>query len=146
MLDHFGGSCYSGKASCVLTYSPGPWGGTRGAMAILPVLHELGALPVSKMCHLAAPAELLTEEGNASGEHRMLNQVPQMLDQLEWFACAMKAQRDTLGLWTCPEAMSLKTVVFMGSARNTVPPRGGAQRLGTRVLKHVEKVLASRSK
>ena len=29
MLDHFGGSNYSGKPSGIVTYSNGPWGGTR---------------------------------------------------------------------------------------------------------------------
>lgn len=38
----------------------------------------------------------------------------------------------------------LKTVVFMGSARNVTPPWGGDSRLGDRVLKHVLSVLKSR--
>jgi NAD(P)H-dependent FMN reductase len=38
----------------------------------------------------------------------------------------------------------LKTVVFMGSARNVVPPWGGDSRLGDRVLKYVESALRGR--
>jgi chromate reductase, NAD(P)H dehydrogenase (quinone) len=39
----------------------------------------------------------------------------------------------------------LKTVVFMGSAKNVTPPWGGDARLGDRVLKHVKATLESRS-
>ncbi len=99
MLDHFGGSNYAGKPSGIVTYSPGPFGGARASIAIQPVLHELGALPVSKMVHLASPTEILNEDGTPSGDHRMLNQLPAMLDQLEWMACAMKSQREATGLW-----------------------------------------------
>mmetsp|Transcript_38950 Transcript_38950/g.91573 ORF Transcript_38950/g.91573 Transcript_38950/m.91573 type:complete len:227 (-) Transcript_38950:103-783(-) len=100
MLDHFGGSNYSGKPSGIVTYSNGPWGGARCAMSIQPVLHELGCLPVSKMVHLPAPQELLKEDGAAVDDtHRMLKQLPGMLDQLEWMAVAMKTQRDATGLW-----------------------------------------------
>ena len=41
--------------------------------------------------------------------------------------------------------MILKLIVFMGSARNVIPPWGGDARLGTRVLNHVKTVLGSRS-
>ena len=49
MIDHFGGSNFAQKASAIVTYSPGPWGGMRCAMTLQPILHELGALPVSKL-------------------------------------------------------------------------------------------------
>lgn len=39
----------------------------------------------------------------------------------------------------------LKTVVFMGSAKNISPPWGGDARLGDRVLKHVKTTIESRS-
>ena len=40
---------------------------------------------------------------------------------------------------------TLKTVVFMGSARNVVPPWGGDKRLGDRVLKYVCDAVEKRS-
>merc|ERR1712050_749872 len=49
VMGHFGGSCYAGKPSAICTYSPGPWGGQRGALGICVMCHELGCLPVSKM-------------------------------------------------------------------------------------------------
>lgn len=41
--------------------------------------------------------------------------------------------------------VTLKTVVFMGSAKDVLPPWGGSKRLGDRVLTHVKSVLAART-
>ena len=38
----------------------------------------------------------------------------------------------------------LKLVIFMGSARDSLPPWGGTERLGTRVLKWVQSKLGER--
>merc|ERR1712227_584758 len=46
MMGHFGGSRYAKKASGMITYSPGPYGGARGAVALRPFLSELGCLPL----------------------------------------------------------------------------------------------------
>ena len=68
-----------GQASGIVTYSDGPWGGTRCAVVLQPVLHELGCLPVSKMVHLPSPQELLSEDGDAIDDtHRMLKQLPEI--------------------------------------------------------------------
>lgn len=97
-MGHFGGSCYSCKPSAIVTYSPGPWGGMRAAMSIQVMCHELGCLPVSKLCGIPTVADLLTEEGVPKDpESRMLKQLPAMLTQLEWMAVAMKRQRDETG-------------------------------------------------
>lgn len=40
---------------------------------------------------------------------------------------------------------TLKTVIFMGSARNVVPAWGGDSRTGDRVLKWVKQTLAERN-
>ena len=42
-------------------------------------------------------------------------------------------------------SITLKTVVFLGSARNVIPPWGGDARLGDRVTNYVKSVLATRS-
>lgn len=100
MLDHFGGSNFNAKPSGIITYSPSPWGGARGAITLQPILHELGALPVSAMVHLPGCGDLFAEDGTPSDPaHRMLNQLPKMLTQLEWMALAMKTQRDAIGTW-----------------------------------------------
>jgi NAD(P)H-dependent FMN reductase len=100
VMGHFGGSCYAAKPSAILTYSPGPFGGVRAAMSICNMCHELGCLPVSKLCGLAAVDKLLDSNGTPmAGSESMLKQFPDMLDQLEWMAVAMKRQRDETGMW-----------------------------------------------
>jgi chromate reductase len=94
VMGHFGGSCYKAKPSAVVTYSPGPWGGMRAAIPICTMCHELGCLPVSKLCGIPLVTELLKEDGSPiDPDHRMLKQLPEMLTQLEWMAVAMKKQR-----------------------------------------------------
>lgn len=99
VMGHFGGSCFKAKPSAILTYSPGPWGGQRGAICIVAMTHELGCLPVSKMTGLPLVSSLLNEDGTpVDPSHRMLKQLPEMLTQLEWMAVAMKNQRESTGV------------------------------------------------
>jgi NAD(P)H-dependent FMN reductase len=98
LMGHFGGSCYACKPSAVVTYSPGPWGGIRAARSIQLLAHELGCLPVSKSCAFPLGTELLNEDGTpVDPSHRMLKQLPTMLNQLDWMAVAMKRQRELTG-------------------------------------------------
>ena len=98
LMGHFGGSCYACKPSAIVTYSSGPWGGMRAAMGIQIMCHELGCIPVSKLCGVPSVSDILNEDGTAKDkENRMLKQLPGMLTQLEWMAVAMKRQRDETG-------------------------------------------------
>ena len=52
------------------------------------------------MVHLPDPSALLDASGApVDPSARMLAQLPAMLNQLEWMATAMKAQREACGLW-----------------------------------------------
>ena len=83
------------QVSAIVTYSPGPWGGMRAAMALQPLLHELGCLPVSKLCGFPTVADIFNEDGTPKDpENRMLKQLPAMLGQLEWAAIAFGNMRD----------------------------------------------------
>lgn len=42
MINHFGSSTFSFKPSAIVSYSAGQWGGTRAAIALRPILSELG--------------------------------------------------------------------------------------------------------
>ena len=98
MMGHFGGSCYSCKPSAIVTYSVAPLGGSRAQIALQPMLHELGCLPVSKMVAIPTASETLKEDGTFTDpENRLSSQLPGMLDQLEWMANAMKNHRDANG-------------------------------------------------
>lgn len=98
MMGHFGGSNYAYKPSATVCYSPGPSGGARVAMALRPFLSELGCLPVSKLTLLPEPAALLRDDGApVDAAARPLKQLPAMLAELEWFAVALRKQRDSCG-------------------------------------------------
>lgn len=98
LMGHYGGSNYKCKPSGIVTYSSGPWGGMRAAMAIQVMCHELGCLPVSKLCGLPSVSDLLESDGAPKDpDHRMLKQLPDLLTQMEWMAVAMKNQREKTG-------------------------------------------------
>lgn len=98
LMGHFGGSLYKCKPSGIVTYSPGPFAGMRAAMGIQVMCHELGCLPVSKLVGIPTVADFFNEDGSAKDpEARMLKQLPDLLDQLEWMAVAMKSQREKTG-------------------------------------------------
>lgn len=100
IMGHFGGSCYITKPCGIVTYSPGPWGGQRGALSIVTMTHGLGCLPVSKMVGYPLVASIFDEDGTPiDPEHSMLEQLPEMLSQLEWIAVAMKNQKEKVGSW-----------------------------------------------
>jgi NAD(P)H-dependent FMN reductase len=98
IMGHFGGSLYKCKPSGIITYSNGPFAGMRAAISIQVMCHELGCLPVSKLCGVPAVSDILEKDGTPKDpSHRMLKQLPDLMDQLEWMAVAMKNQRDTTG-------------------------------------------------
>jgi NAD(P)H-dependent FMN reductase len=91
IMGHFGGSNYKGKPSAIVSYSPSPWGGARGAVALRPFLSELGCLPVSAMTHLPTAGALFAADGTPKDcDARVHHQLPKMLAQLEWTAMALK--------------------------------------------------------
>ena len=56
--------------------------------------HELGCLPVSKLCGIGLVSDVLESDGKPKdAEARTLKQLPELLTQLEWLAVAMKSQR-----------------------------------------------------
>jgi NAD(P)H-dependent FMN reductase len=96
LFNHFGSSFFSFKPSAIVSYSAGQWGGTRAAIALRPILSELGCLPVSAMIHIAKAQEVLNENGVPA----TTDEVPswdQYLDrcfsQLEWWGQATKEHR-----------------------------------------------------
>jgi chromate reductase len=98
VMGHFGGSLYKCKPSGIITYSPGPFAGMRGAMGIQVMCHELGCLPVSKLVGIPAVSDMLEADGTPKDPaDRMLKQLPALLDQVEWMAVAMKNQREKTG-------------------------------------------------
>jgi chromate reductase, NAD(P)H dehydrogenase (quinone) len=96
LLNHFGSSIFSFKPSAIVSYSAGQWGGTRAAIALRPILSELGCLPVSAMIHIAKAQDVLDENGvpvapeNVKSWDRYLDRC---FSQLEWWGQATKQHR-----------------------------------------------------
>lgn len=99
MISHFGGSCYACKPSGIVTYSPGPLGGARAAVALRPFLSELGCIPVSKMACFSMVGDIFEQDGSVKDENsRQLKQLDALLNQLEWWTIACANQRDASGV------------------------------------------------
>lgn len=98
ILNHFGSSVFSFKSSAIVSYSAGQWGGTRAAIALRPVLSELGCLPVSAMIHIPNAASVVDEDGRIMGgmdeEEKWSSYTGRCLGQLEWWGDAAKSQRE----------------------------------------------------
>jgi len=105
ILNHFGSSVFSFKPSAIVSYSAGQWGGTRAALALRPVLSELGCLPVSAMIHIPRVSSVLDEHGQvivpSKGENeetRTARQwesyVDRCFSQLEWWGDAARRHKE----------------------------------------------------
>lgn len=97
ILNHFGSSKFSFKPSAIVSYSAGQWGGTRAAIAMRPILSELGCLPVSAMIHIPEAQTVLDETGHVTGDETTLQRwdsyVDRCFSQLEWWGGAAAKHR-----------------------------------------------------
>ena len=96
IFNHFGSSIFSFKPSAIVSYSAGQWGGTRAAIALRPVLSELGCLPVSAMVHVPKAQEVFEEDGSLKSpeeEKEWEGYLNRCIYQLEWWGHACKDHR-----------------------------------------------------
>ena len=99
-MNYFGGSMYAQKASGIVTYSAGLWGGARCGVALRAYLSELGCLPVSATCQVTSawkPNTFDPESGLLREDHMGTKLCDRMLDQLTWQANAMRMARENEG-------------------------------------------------
>lgn len=95
-MGHFGGSCYAFKASLIVTYSLGQYGGVRAGMSLRPFLSELGCLPVSSILSYPKVNEVFDPKGrfkDGQDAKRWNNYAGKCIAQLEWVGSAMKLHR-----------------------------------------------------
>jgi len=93
LLNHFGSSTFSFKPSAIVSYSAGQWGGTRAAIALRPILSELGCLPVSAMIHIPKAHEILDEDGSIVDAEQWEGYTDRCFSQLEWWGVAALQHR-----------------------------------------------------
>ncbi|KAL3918193.1 MAG: hypothetical protein SGARI_007528 [Bacillariaceae sp.] len=95
VLNHFGSSTFSFKPSAIVSYSAGQWGGTRAAIALRPILSELGCLPVSAMIHLPEAQDILDSDGiPVQDEERWQQYTDRCFSQLEWWGDAARKHKE----------------------------------------------------
>ncbi|VEU34313.1 unnamed protein product [Pseudo-nitzschia multistriata] len=95
VLNHFGSSVFSFKPSAIVSYSAGQWGGTRAAIALRPILSELGALPVSAMIHIPNAQDAIDDDGTPTTDpKRWKEYCGRCFSQLEWWADAAKNHKE----------------------------------------------------
>lgn len=96
VLNHFGSSVFSFKPSAIVSYSAGQWGGTRAAIALRPILSELGCLPVSAMVHIPVAQSVLDEDGKVlpkQSSDQWDGYLDRCFSQLEWWGQAAMRHR-----------------------------------------------------
>ena len=94
---NFAGSAFSYKPSAIVAYSAGRWGGTRAAVALRPVLSELGCLPVSAMVQVARASDVFDEDGEVVGGEEKRKEweryAGRTWSQLEWWGMAARDRK-----------------------------------------------------
>jgi NAD(P)H-dependent FMN reductase len=92
LLDYFLEE-YFWRPSGIVCYSQGAFGGVRAAMQLRMTLAELGMSSVPSLMPIPSIARALTEDGTPA-EARLTKSMARFLDEFEWYARALKAERD----------------------------------------------------
>jgi len=92
LLDHFLEE-YFYKPSAIVCYSAGPFGGVRAAVALRPMLAELGMSSIPSMYPIPRVQDAFEEDG-APRDPAQVRRIGRFLDEMEWYARAMKVARE----------------------------------------------------
>ena len=91
LLDHFLEE-YFWKPSAIVCYSAGAFGGVRAAMQLRMMLAELGTVSIPSIFPVPKVQEAFAEDGTPH-DPKTHERVQKFLDELEWYACALRAAR-----------------------------------------------------
>jgi NAD(P)H-dependent FMN reductase len=91
LLDHFLEE-YFFRPSAIVCYSAGSFGGVRAAMQLRMTLAELGTVTIPSLFPVPKVQSAFDEDGTAL-DPSYDKRVQRFLDELEWFAQALKAAR-----------------------------------------------------
>jgi NAD(P)H-dependent FMN reductase len=92
LLDHYQ-SEYLYKPSAIITYSAGPFGGVRALVNMRGIMAELGSPAIPSAFPVSAVFKAFDDDGNAVDE-AYNERVGKFLDEYEWYARALKRERD----------------------------------------------------
>jgi NAD(P)H-dependent FMN reductase len=117
LLDHFLEE-YFWKPSAIVCYSAGAFGGVRAAMQLRMMLAELGMVSIPSIFPVPKVQDAFAEDGTPH-DPKTHEHVQKFLDELEWYAWALRAARDR------PQGRS------ECAAEQLVPKAVGPQQAGT---------------
>lgn len=101
ILDHFLEE-YFWKPSGIVSYSAGSFGGVRAAVALREMLAELGMSSIPSTLPVPRVREAFDEEGKPSDAEAWNKRAARFLDELEWYAHALRDARVRDGKDMCP--------------------------------------------
>src|SRR4029450_11721680 len=81
------------KRSAIVCYSAGPFGGMRAAMQLRMMLAELGTVSIPSIFPVPRVQDAFAEDGTPCNP-QIRERVQKFLDELEWYACALRDARD----------------------------------------------------
>lgn len=84
---------YFWKPSAIVCYSAGPFGGVRAAMTLRAMLAELGTSSIPSLLPIPKVQSAFDDDGKPVDE-TYLQRAAKFLDELEWYAYAMKTARE----------------------------------------------------
>jgi NAD(P)H-dependent FMN reductase len=91
LLDHFLEE-YLWRPSAIVCYSAGPYGGVRAAMQLRAMLCELGMPSIPSLLPVPRVQDTFDIEGRSQDE-AFARRASRFLDELEWYASALKVAR-----------------------------------------------------
>ncbi len=92
LLDHFLEE-YFRKPSGIVCYSAGAFGGVRAAMALRPMLAEMGMSSIPSVFPISTVQHAFDEEGTPKDEGYH-GRAARFLDELDWYAYALRDARN----------------------------------------------------
>lgn len=92
IIDHYSDE-YEKKVSAIVSYSKGPFAGFRGAMALRPILSEIGTVSIPTIFGVSNIEESFDEKGNPK-EDAYNRRIEKFISELEWFSSALKEKRE----------------------------------------------------
>jgi NAD(P)H-dependent FMN reductase len=95
LLDHFLEEYYF-RPSAILCYSAGRYGGVRAAMQLRMTLAELGMSSIPSLLPIGEIGKALSEDGVPT-DPRTQRATTRFLDEFDWYARALKRERDISG-------------------------------------------------
>lgn len=95
LLDHFLEEYYT-KASALVTYSAGSFGGVRAAVEWRAILSEMGMPSIPSVLPISKVQDAFDEEGNPKDE-KYHERAEKFLNEFEWYVTALKQKREADG-------------------------------------------------